>query len=412
MADVVVIGAGISGAAAAYELARSGVSVVLLDRWGPAAMASGWTLAGVRQSGRHPAELPLAQAAVADWEHLAEKLDAPTHYVQRGNLRLARTEAHLAQLAAMVEQQNAAGLSLVLLDRAGLRERAPAVSPEVLGASFCPTDGHADPHATVAAFVAAAARAGAELRFGEAAVAIELEDGRVAAVRTKHGRIACGTAVLATGVLGAELLGPLGIDVPMVPRAVTLLRSLPAPHVLDQVIGVADASCAGRQERDGRFRFTGAGEAYARPLVFEDGVGPEDGAGRAGAGDVARTRAARPGPSLRPRVGEVARVAGLFGGLVPAALEAALDEAWVGLIDSTPDALPVIERSAAVPGLVLGMGFSGHGFGLGPASGRILCALARDEAPNLPIDAFALGRFAAGATAGAVPPAAPLTLHG
>ena len=90
MVDVVVIGAGINGAATAYELARSGVSVVLLDRWGPAAMASGWTLAGVRQSGRHPAELPLAQAAVADWEHLAETLGGPTHYRQGGNLRLAR----------------------------------------------------------------------------------------------------------------------------------------------------------------------------------------------------------------------------------------------------------------------------------------------------------------------------------
>lgn len=67
MTDAIVIGAGISGAAAGFELARSGLRVVLLDRYGPAAMASGWTLAGVRQSGRHPAELPLARAAIALW---------------------------------------------------------------------------------------------------------------------------------------------------------------------------------------------------------------------------------------------------------------------------------------------------------------------------------------------------------
>jgi sarcosine oxidase, subunit beta len=91
MVDVVVVGAGISGAATAFELALAGVSVTLLDRFGPAAMGSGWTLAGVRQSGRHPAELPLARAAVADWEILAEKLGAPTQYRQDGNLRLART---------------------------------------------------------------------------------------------------------------------------------------------------------------------------------------------------------------------------------------------------------------------------------------------------------------------------------
>ena len=112
MTEVVVIGAGISGAATAYELATSGVRVTLIDRYGPAAMASGWTLAGVRQSGRHPAELPLAQAAVADWEHLSDKLGAPTYYTRRGNLRLARTEADLASLGAMVEAQSASGLEL------------------------------------------------------------------------------------------------------------------------------------------------------------------------------------------------------------------------------------------------------------------------------------------------------------
>ncbi|WP_158744453.1 FAD-binding oxidoreductase [Acidisphaera sp. L21] len=392
MADVVVVGAGISGAATAYNLAMSGVSVTLIDRWGPAAMASGWTLAGVRQSGRHAAELPLAQAAVADWEGLAETLDAPTHYTQQGNLRLARTEAHLAQLTAMVAGQRDAGLDLVMLDQAALHDRAPAIAPDVLGASFCATDGHADPHATVAAFVAAAERAGAVLRFGEAVVAIETEAGRVSAVRTTGGRIACGGVVLATGVMGNALLAPLGLSVPMVPRAVTLLRTAPVAPVLAQVVGIADASCAGRQEVDGRFRFTGAGAPFTGTLDFPQGAWIGD---------------RRVGPRLMPKVGDVARIAQMFGALVPATLDATLDESWVGLIDSTPDALPVIEAPAAVPGLVLGMGFSGHGFCLGPVTGRILAALAREEPPNLPIDAFRLKRFATQSA-----PAEPLTLHG
>jgi sarcosine oxidase subunit beta len=387
MVDIVVIGAGISGAATAYNLALSGVSVILIDRWGPAAMASGWTLAGVRQSGRHPAELPLAQAAIADWEDLARTLDAPTHYTQGGNLRLARTEAHLVQLAAMVAGQREAGLDLLMLDQAALHDRAPAVAPDVLGASFCATDGHADPHATVAAFVAAAARAGAELRFGEAVTAIETEHGRICGVRTAREMIPCGAVVMATGIMGNSLLAPLGLSVPMTPRAVTLLRTAPVTPVLAQVVGVADASCAGRQEVDGRFRFTGSGGPFAGTLDFPEG--------------------GRTGPRLMPAVADVARVAGLFGALVPAALAAPLDECWVGLIDSTPDALPVIEASAAVPGLVLGMGFSGHGFCLGPVTGRILAALARGETPNLPIEPFALDRFT-----GAAAPAEALTLHG
>ena len=387
MTDVVGIGAGISGAATAYELATAGVRVTVIDRFGPAAMASGWTLAGVRQSGRHPAELPLAQAAVADWEHLAEKLGAPTHYTQRGNLRLARTEAEMASMAAMVAEQATAGLSLSLLDRDALHELAPAIAPDVLGASYCPTDGHADPHATVAAFLRAATAAGAVLRFGEQVMAIETEAGRVTGVRTEKETIACGRVVMATGVMGNALLEPLGLSVPMTPRGVTLLRTAPVPKVLAQVIGVADASCAGRQEVDGRFRFTGSGGEWGGGLDFAESPAT--------------------GPRLRPRVAEVARVAALFGAVVPAALDAPLDETWVGLIDMTPDALPVIEAAQEPRGLVLAMGFSGHGFCLGPVTGRISASLARDETPNLPIEPFALARFAAGAG-----PAQSMTLHG
>ena len=391
MTDIIVVGAGISGAATAYELATAGMRVTLIDRYGPAAMASGWTLAGVRASGRHPAELPLAQAAIADWEQLADKLDAPTHYTQRGNLRLALTEAHRQSLTAMVAEQRAAGLTIEMLDADALHGLAPAVAPHVLGGSYCPTDGHADPSATVSAFCAAAERAGATLRFGEQVVAIETQAGRVTGVRTERERIACGGVVLATGVMGNALLAPLGLEVPMTPRAVTLLRTVPVAPVLQQVIGVADASCAGRQEVDGRFRFTGSGGPWS---------------GGTGFADAAVRDGRRPGPRLRPKVGDIAHVAGLFGALVPAALEAPLDDCWIGLIDSTPDALPVIER-AGPDGLVLAMGFSGHGFCLGPVTGRICASLARGDTPNLPIEPFKLDRFGTASAS-----AEALTLHG
>ena len=107
MTDVVVIGAGISGAASAYELARRGFRVTLLDRYSPAAMASGWTLAGVRQSGRHPAELPLATAAVERWAGLGGELEGETRYRRNGNLRLARTAEEVPVIRSLVERQSA-----------------------------------------------------------------------------------------------------------------------------------------------------------------------------------------------------------------------------------------------------------------------------------------------------------------
>ncbi len=385
MADAVVIGAGISGAAAAYELTSAGLSTVLIDRYGPAAMASGWTLAGVRQSGRHPAELPLARRAVALWSDLADRLDGPTHYRQRGNLRLARTAAEYETVARLVQEQSAAGLELSLLDAGQVADLAPALSRQVVGASYCPSDGHADPKATVEAFVDAAMRAGAETRFGETVRTIDVANGRVTGVTTNKGRIAAGRVILAAGVFGNALLQPLGLAVPMQMRVVTVVRTAPMPPLLIQVLGVANADCAGRQEVTGRLRFTGGGTDWTG--VMEE-----------------RSR-----PRVRPSAGSVADAIARFGGVLPAALEAPVDEIWAGLIDQTPDALPVLQAVTDPAGLVIAMGFSGHGFCLGPVTGQIAAAMAQDQAVDLPLDPFALARFDRPNTLGAARTAG---LHG
>jgi sarcosine oxidase subunit beta len=388
MADVVVIGAGISGAAGAYALARAGHDVVLLDRFGPAAMASGWTLAGVRQSGRHPAELPLARAAVERWAGLSEELGADTHYRRKGNLRLARNDAEADIIARLVTDQKAAGLDISLLaTNAEVRALAPAVSEAVVAASFCPSDGHADPHATVAGFVAAAQRHGAKLRFGECARAIEIDRGRVVAVVTNEGRIPAGHVVVAAGIFVNELLEPLGLAVPLRVPMVTVMRSTPSETVLDQVIGVANADCAGRQEVDGRFRVTSGLQPWHGALE-EERVGEA------------------PRPAVRPTAVSLAEVVQKFAAVVPVFAEARIEAFWSGLIDLTPDALPVIDAPAEVDGLVIAAGFSGHGFCLGPVTGAIVADLVAGRAPDLPIAPFRLGRFAMNEEA------APLTLHG
>ena len=346
MADVVIIGAGISGAATAYELATAGLDVVLVDRWGPAAMASGWTLAGVRQSGRHPAELPLARKAVALWADLAERLDGTTHYRRRGNLRLARHAAEVPVIHALVEEQKAAGLDITYLsDTQQIRAVAPAVSEHVVAASLCTSDGHADPQATVESFVRAAERAGATLRFGERVVAIETGAGRVTGVRTDKGVIPADRVVLAAGIFGNELLAPLGLKVPLEVPMVTLVRSAPCAIVLEQVIGVANADCAGRQEADGRWRVT-------------SGLLPWDGG-----------MVQSPRPAVHPTASSIRETVEIFSAVVPAFDDARVEAIWAGLIDLTPDALPVIEAMPAVEGLTVAMGFSGHGFCLGRSPG-------------------------------------------
>ncbi len=386
--DIAIVGAGITGCSAAYQLARAGARVVVIDRYGPAAMASGWTLAGVRQSGRDPAELAMAQRAVAVWAGLDAELDAPTHYRQSGNLRLARTPSEVDTIRRMVADQRLLGLELQFLeDLQAIRAIAPALSERVLAASFCPTDGHADPLATVAALVSAAERFGAAFRFGERVDAIELGAGCVAALRTTAGRMPVGQCILANGIGVNDLLEPLGLTLRLRIPMVTVIQTAPLAPVLVPVLGVANADCAARQEVGGCLRVTGGAEDWH--------------------GGLDETESGR--PKVEPTTAAVRSTIERVGDLLPDFADARIRRIWAGLLDLTPDALPVIDRAPGTDGLIVAAGFSGHGFGIGPATGEILRDLAMGEQPGLSIKAFAFDRPALRA-AGASP--AQLTLHG
>jgi sarcosine oxidase subunit beta len=260
---------------------------------------------------------------------------------------------------------------------------APAIGEAVVAASFCPTDGHADPAPAVRAFAAAAVRNGARVRTGVTVRAITTEHDSVTGVSTTDGDIACGTVVVAAGLHTPELLAPLGLRLPLAPKIVTVLQTAPLPPLLDQVFGVANADCAGRQERDGRLRVT-------------TGIGdwPHD---------VARWTEAL----LMPPAGALADLIARVSHVLPALADARIARIWGGLIDLTPDALPVIDTPEGVSGLIVAAGYSGHGFGLGPMSGCLIADLALRNAPRLDLAAFRLARFDQSGGA-----QAPLTLHG
>lgn len=377
MFDFAVVGAGISGSATAYELAKRGHSVVLIDQYGPASMASGWTLAGVRQSGRHPAELPLAQAAVAIWQDLAAQLDGETHYRQVGNLRCARDEGEVKRIEGIVADHGRLGLDMRLVRDDEVREIAPLVSDSVICASFCPTDGHADPHATVKSFVEAGRRLGVATRFGEVVTALRVENGKATGVATASGVIAAGQVVVATGIYGNTLVEPFGYRVPYEVMSATMMRSVPMQAPQMPVIGVANGDTTLRQEVGGQFRIGGGHEVWDGQLELD------------------------PLPQVRPPARSVGELIERYTALLPSLADVKLDRLWCGLIDQTVDALPVLDVLPDAGGVVLATGFSGHGFCLGPVTGQILADLAEGKPSSHPIEAFRISRFksqAAGST--------------
>ena len=381
---IVIIGGGITGCAAAAELARDGHAVTLIEKHRIAAMGSGWTLGGVRQSGRHPAELPLARAAVAIWANLHDTLGTDVEYRRSGNLRLARTPTEADAIRALVDAQQAQGLDLRFLpDNAAVRAIAPAIARDVLAASFCPTDGHANPILATQAFANHARKLGAEIVESVSAVSVCTMGGRVNGVETSVGFIAADRVVVTAGIHTPALIAPLGLALPLSLKVVHVVQTEPLPPAFAQVFGVANADCAGRQEVDGRLRFTGG---------RKDWTGYSD----------EWTEAA-----LAPTPNEIRTVVDLVAGVLPIAGTTPIARTWGGLIDLTPDGLPMIDAPHPIEGLVVAAGFSGHGFCLGPVSGQLCADLAIGRAPRHDLSAFRLVRFSRYETEHAT-----LALHG
>ena len=150
-AEVVIIGGGVNGCAAAYYLAKKGVKdVVVLEATNSIGHGgSSRNGGGVRQSGRDVRELPYAMYGIKNmWPTLSEELGVDTEYTQKGNLRMGKTEEHLKKLRTLADSAKSVGLDVRMIDEKEVKEICPYLSDEVIGASWCPTDGHANPLTT------------------------------------------------------------------------------------------------------------------------------------------------------------------------------------------------------------------------------------------------------------------------
>lgn len=370
VSDVIVVGGGITGCATAYELSKRGLQVTLLEREQIHAMGSGWTLAGVRQSGRHSAELPLAREAIRRWENLGEELGADVEYRQLGNLRLALTEQEVITIRRVVDQGNAAGVAMTYLDSASARALAPEIVDTVVGASLCPTDGHANNLKTVQAYAQAAQRYGAAIVTGVEVLHLATQGDRVTGVVTTDGAYSADVVIVTAGVYTPQLLAPLGLALPMEIVHCPVAQTVPTQTFkLDQVIGVASGGFAARQTAEGAIRFIGAS------VPWREG----------------HHTASNIGMTVQQMNNMIRNALAILPGLASLRIE----RVWGGLIDSTPDVIPVLDAVASHPGLVVGAGFSGHGFGIGPISGEILANLATlGSDDRFDLSPFRLDRFA------------------
>ncbi|RME75273.1 MAG: FAD-binding oxidoreductase [Chloroflexi bacterium] len=366
-APVVIIGGGIVGSAAAYYLARRGVKAVLLEKNTIGVEASGRNGGGVRAQCRVRIERRLAMASIKLWEGLEAETGMDMEYTQGGNIRLAATEARMAQLQAEAEEELADGLYVELWNRDELRRRAPYLdSDHFIGAKYCPTDGVANPILATWGIAAAARKAGATLLTHTEAVSIETQAGQVTGVtaRTPDGILHLETprVIHAAGVHTPQLAQTSGVQIPIKPARVFVAVTQPVRPFFTEFVSTHDFGVYFRPARKGHVHIGSVG-------IFDETFDKST-----------------PDYAL-PRLATAAR-------LVPALRGVSFLRTWAGILAMTPDHLPVIGPVDGLEGLILATGFSGHGFCLGPIVGKLLSEMILDGAPSINLDALNLSRFA------------------
>lgn len=368
-AEVVIIGGGVMGCAIAYELASRGVSATIIEQREVAASASGASAGGVRQQGRDLRELPLALKAIPRWPGLADRLGADVEYRRGGHLTVIEDEALLPAFAESVTRQQQAGLDIRLLEAHGLERVMPGVAPTVIAGSYTPEDGHANPILTTKAFAGAAVRAGARLLERTAVTGFRKDRaGRVIAVETTAGRLACRWAVNAAGAWAGEVARLARTEIPLHPACYQMLVTTPAPHVLDPVVGCVGRPLSLKQVPEGGFV---VGGGWPGTVHLDNGR-----AGTIGA--------------------HIAGSAAACTGILPLLRQLPLLRAWSGMEGESPDGISMIGPAADVPGLFHCCGFTGHGFALAPEVGAVVGAWLATGTPPYDMTAFDPARFADG----------------
>jgi sarcosine oxidase subunit beta len=367
--DVAIVGGGTAGCSAALHLRGHGLSVCLMEKGALGSQASGVNFGGVRQQGRHFAELPLSRRSREVWSRLRALVGTDCEFVPSGHIKLARSEADLEELEAYAAAAAEHGLELQMVGRNRVRDEYPWLGEIVIGASLAPTDGHANPRLVAPAFGRAARAAGADLR--EFTTVVETaRDGARFRVRCATGlEVTAGVLVNVAGAWGGEIARAFGEPVPIETIAPNMLVTEPLPFFVTRSIGVCGGDVYLRQVARGNVVF-GGGHGWV---------------------DLGLERS-RPLPDISARAAEKALQA------VPALRSALVIRSWTGIEGQMPDHLPVIGFSRTTPNLIHAFGFSGHGFQLGPVIGIIIDELVRTGTSKSPLDAFDIARF--GGTAG------------
>lgn len=413
-ADVVIIGGGIIGASAAFYLARAGLQVVLCEKGLIGAEQSARNWGWVRQMGRDQAEIPLAMRSLELWRGLNAAVGAETGFRQTGIAYLCRNEREMQEYRTWTQRARRWNIDTRLLNHAGAKALLPGLQEAFVGGMHTASDGRAEPLLATPAIARAAQKAGASIHSVCAVRGIDRAAGAVSGVITEKGVIRTRQVVLAGGAWSSTLARSLGLSLPVLKVLGSAARIELDADLPDMPVGGADF--AFRRRIDGSYTIS-MRNGNLVPIVPDSFRYFKEFAPKYGsywrelklrAGPMFLQEAAIPAswPTDRETIFERSRIldpdpkrAWVMKGIAiatrafPQLASARVTHVWGGLMDTTPDAIPVIGPVDQLPGLFMANGFSGHGFGIGPGSGELIAEMLTGRVPTVDPAPFRFDRF-------------------
>lgn len=374
-ADVVVVGGGAIGSAVAYYLSSAGAKVVLVERNAIGSGSSSANPGAVNMITKKPGPaLRLAQASQRLYPGLSEKLGTDVEYLVSGTLIVAQTEFEMQFCNELAAQQEAAGVQIQVLDPAGCRELNPLIEGPIVGGIYCPTDAHINPFKVTNGFATAAQRQGTEILAGATAEAVELENGRVRAVRTSRGTIQTTWLVNAAGAYSPFIGEMVGVKHDVVPRRGQIMVLEAEPDLPDIKVSSASQLVAKHLLKPGESEDKAA-------LAFGYTRKPRSGTVLIGSTNEFV------GYDTRNSIDVLGRMSAAGRRLMPALGKLQVMRTWAGLRPYSASG-PIIGRAGGPDGYVAATGHGGDGVALSPITGRYVAEMIGRDDPELGLDDF------------------------
>lgn len=413
-ADVVVIGGGIIGTSAAFYLARRGVSVALVEKGHVGGEQSSRNWGWCRQQGRDRAEMPLIRESLALWNGLAGETGCDVGFRRTGIVFVTDDEAEEARWERWAAEAGRHGIASELRRGEALAELLPGTTRSWRAGLYTESDGRAEPELATPAIAEAARRLGVTIHQGCAARGLETQAGRVVGVVTEAGVIRTQAVLCAGGAWTTLFCRRHGIRLPQISVLASVFRSTPVAEADGAAIATPgycmrrnrEGACVVAMRSDATLTLTGDVLRYAWPFRAMAREGWRSLGLRIDPGLLAgllrgskwSLDAASPFEAMRvldpkPDAPTLAKALAELRAPHPALAGIDIAQSWAGMIDYTPDALPVISPVEQLPGFFLATGFSGHGFGIGPAAGRLAADVVSGDKPLVDTHAFRFSRF-------------------